>query len=222
MAIDAPVDVDFSALSSRVGWNVRVGGLVVGVTGDQVTIDDGTTIGLVSVEGSAQVQLPALRPGVAVNIVGMVRSDPDLAVVVSDPAGILPIGDAGAVAASSVPLAVLTAVLPAVVAPPLGPLGPGSDDLAAAEHSVDPAGGAGDGTDSRSTPAGSARADLRTVALALLLVIGAGVVIVKRRRIPALRVAMAHRIGTGAALDATTGAGSPTVEAPATREAHAG
>jgi hypothetical protein len=154
-----------------------------------------------------------------VNIVGMVRSDPDLAVVVSDPAGILPIGDASALAASSVPLAVLAAV----VAPPLGPLGPGSDDLAAAEHSVDPAGGAGDGTDSRTAPAGTARADLGAVALVLLLVIGAGVVIVKRRRIPALRVAMAHRIGTGAALNVTTGTGSPTAGAPAThREAHGG
>jgi len=213
--IDAPVDVDFSALRTRVGWNVRVGGLVVSVTGDQVAIDDGTTVGLVSVEGSAQVQLPSLRPGVAVNIVGKVRSDPVLAVVVSDPAGILPVGDATAVTAPSAP----PALLAAVIAPPLGPLGPlgpGSDDLAAGERSADPAGEAGDGADSRPATGAAPRADLGGVALALLLIIGAGSVVARRRRIPTLRVAMAHRIGEGMAARAATRIGTAPTDVPAT------
>ena len=190
-SIDAPVDVDFAALGTRVGWHVRVGGLVVAVTGDYVTIDDGTTVGLVAVEGTAQMQLPSLRPGVAVNVVGLVRSDPDLAVVVSDPAGIVPVVDA-----------VVDAGVVGVALPPLGSL---SRDLAAADGSTDGSTHAstGEGSDSAAVGAGGAlHADLGGVAVAMLLLLGAGVVAIKRRRLPVVgaavvRAAMAHRVSDG-------------------------
>jgi hypothetical protein len=72
-------------LADHVGATVRVGGLIVDVMHDSISIDDGTAIGHVVLTGEAATYLPLLEPADAVNIVGRVRrSDGGTLEVVAD------------------------------------------------------------------------------------------------------------------------------------------
>jgi hypothetical protein len=67
-----------------------VGGLVVDLRPDGFTLDDGTAVGRVILTGEAGASLDLIEPGDAINVVGMVTSQPDgaVAVVVDEPARI--------------------------------------------------------------------------------------------------------------------------------------
>ena len=88
---DSVVDVEFASLATAIGRHVRVGGLVVEVRPDAVVVDDGSAQGLVLVAPDAASVLGILQPGDALNAVGTVVDDPELAVHVLDPAGLVPV-----------------------------------------------------------------------------------------------------------------------------------
>ena len=88
---DVIVDVEFATLATAIGRHVRVGGLVVEVRPDAVVVDDGSAQGLVLVAPDAASVLGVLQPGDALNAVGTVVADPELAVHVLDPAGLVPV-----------------------------------------------------------------------------------------------------------------------------------
>ncbi len=94
----------------RVGEQVRVGGLVTDLEPRGIRIDDGTASALVVLEGDAAQLLPLIEPGDAVNASGTVESvDGELAVVVTDPAGIALAADptTAGPAATATPIAAL-------------------------------------------------------------------------------------------------------------------
>jgi hypothetical protein len=98
------IDADIAGLDAHVGAIVRIGGLVVDLLADGITIDDGTATGRVILAESAVDYLPLLEPGDAVNAVGRVeRRDGGLVVVVADAAGISRVGDPAAEVSASVP-----------------------------------------------------------------------------------------------------------------------
>jgi hypothetical protein len=75
---------------------VRVGGIVVAITGDRVSIDDGTATGSLQLTDDAADLLPLLEPGDAVGAVGLVAVASGGALVrVDDPAGLVRLGDLG-------------------------------------------------------------------------------------------------------------------------------
>ncbi len=85
------LDVDLAELGAHVGELVRVGGLVSAVRIDGVTLDDGTAVGDVRLDGDAASLLPSIEPGEALNVTGTIeRTTGATAVVVA--------GDAAAVA----------------------------------------------------------------------------------------------------------------------------
>jgi outer membrane biosynthesis protein TonB len=89
-----PLDVDLARLADHVGETVRVGGLVVDLAADGVSIDDGSALGSVVLTGEAAEYLPLLEPGDAINAIGRVeRRDDASVVVVRDPAGLSRVGD---------------------------------------------------------------------------------------------------------------------------------
>jgi hypothetical protein len=89
-----PIDVDLARLTDHLGKTVRVGGLIVDLAADGVSIDDGTAVGSVVLEGEAGEYLPLLEPGDAINATGRVeRRAEALVVVVRDPAGLSRVGD---------------------------------------------------------------------------------------------------------------------------------
>jgi hypothetical protein len=93
---DQVVDADLAALPDRAGVRVRVGGLVVAIAGDRVSIDDGTATGSLQLTGVAADLLPLLEPGDAVGAVGLVMAASGGPVVrVDDPAGLIRLGDLG-------------------------------------------------------------------------------------------------------------------------------
>ena len=87
----APADLDLAALAERVGQRVRVGGLVVEVRDAAIVIDDGTAQGLLLVDDRSAGLLAVLQPGDALNAIGIVVDRPELAVLVDDPAGLVPV-----------------------------------------------------------------------------------------------------------------------------------
>ncbi len=94
-------DVDLIDLEASIGRVVRVGGLVVDLRPDGVTLDDGTTAGRVVLRGGALDLLPLLEPDDAINVVGRVAQLEDgLAVVVDDPGAISQAGDPAALGPS--------------------------------------------------------------------------------------------------------------------------
>jgi hypothetical protein len=135
------------------GARVRVGGIVVALAGDRVSVDDGTATGSLQMIGDAADLLALLEPGDAVGAVGVVAvAGSDVLVRVDDPAGLVRLGDLGEAlpldpgasssASSSVtaagPAARPTAALPAPVelagsstAAPADPGAPGSGPLMA-------------------------------------------------------------------------------------------
>lgn len=100
-------DADLADLAAVVGTNVRVGGLVVDLTEDGFTLDDGTAVGRIVLRGEAAGLLGLIEPGDAVNVIGRVTlgtTPDDLAVVVEDAASIV-LGSTAREAGGSVGLA---------------------------------------------------------------------------------------------------------------------
>ena len=82
-----PADVDLVDLPANLGRVVRVGGLVVDLTADGPSLDDGTDVAQVVLAGSAVEYLPLLETGDAINAAGAVeRRGNETVVVVRDPA----------------------------------------------------------------------------------------------------------------------------------------
>jgi hypothetical protein len=97
------VDVDLADLASFDGVLVRVGGLVVALTADGFTLDDGTATGRIVLTGSALDSLTLIEPDDALNAIGRVEARPDGPVVVVDsPGGLIVAGDPVAAASGSV------------------------------------------------------------------------------------------------------------------------
>jgi hypothetical protein len=94
---DATVDIDIADLAAHTGSTVRIGGLVVGIDTNGLSVDDGTEIGRVVLEGAAADYLALIDPGDAINAIGVVQGRPaGPVVVVHDPAGIVRVGDPAA------------------------------------------------------------------------------------------------------------------------------
>jgi hypothetical protein len=93
-AATSAIDADIADLADHVGRVVRVGGLVVSLWPDGVTIDDGTEVGRIVLRGPAADYLPLLEAGDAINATGTVeRQASELLVAVTDAAGIARVGD---------------------------------------------------------------------------------------------------------------------------------
>ncbi len=98
--VDAAVqDVDLARLAAHVGQRVRVGGLVTEVAADGFDLDDGTAVAHVVLAGEAAGLLALVEPGDALNAIGTPEQQAGVVFVVTDPAGLLLVGDPGAVAA---------------------------------------------------------------------------------------------------------------------------
>lgn len=119
-------DVDLADLARHVGSRVRVGGLVVTLIVDGFRLDDGTAEGRVVLGGEAAGYLDLIEPGDAVNVVGFVRRvGTEVAVVVEEAAGLIPVGDLGASTAFDEPGA-----LPfGAASPEVGPEAPNAAGL---------------------------------------------------------------------------------------------
>jgi pyruvate/2-oxoglutarate dehydrogenase complex dihydrolipoamide acyltransferase (E2) component len=86
--------VDLSRLAVHLGETVRVGGLIVDLAAGGVSLDDGTAVAQIALEGDAGEYLALLEPGDAINATGRVeRRDRALVVAVHDPAGLTRVGD---------------------------------------------------------------------------------------------------------------------------------
>jgi hypothetical protein len=95
-------DADLADLASIVGRTVRVGGLVEDLRPGGFTLDDGTAVGVVILDGEAADLLPLIEPADAINVVGTVEDrDGEVVVVVTDPATVVLGGDLGQPAAPS-------------------------------------------------------------------------------------------------------------------------
>ena len=74
---------------------VRVGGLVTAVEADGFRLDDGTATATVVLEGPAAELAALLQPGDAVNAVGTPEVRDEVVLVVTDPSGVVLLGDPG-------------------------------------------------------------------------------------------------------------------------------
>ena len=99
------LDADLADLASVLGTTVRVGGLVLDVRPDGFLLDDGTAHAPVVLRGDAADWIPLVEPEDAINVIGRAErvDDGALAVVVTDPAGIVLGSDPFTVAGASVP-----------------------------------------------------------------------------------------------------------------------
>ena len=97
-------DADLADLASVLGTTVRVGGLVLDLRPDGFTLDDGTAHAPIVLRGDAADWIPLVEPGDAINVIGRAErlDGGDLAVVVTDPAGIVLGSDPSAIAGASV------------------------------------------------------------------------------------------------------------------------
>ena len=87
-------DVDLVDLAEHVGQVVRVGGLVTELLPDGFMLDDGTAVGRIVLTGGAAEYLPLLEQDDALNAVGTIEADGGgFRIVVSDPAGLVRVGD---------------------------------------------------------------------------------------------------------------------------------
>jgi hypothetical protein len=80
-------DADLVDLATLAGRTVRVGGLVVDLRADGFTLDDGTAVGRIVLEGLALEVLPLIEPDDALNAIGRVEVTTDGPVLVVDDAG---------------------------------------------------------------------------------------------------------------------------------------
>jgi hypothetical protein len=179
--------VDLGALAEHPGELVRVGGLVVAATAGGFRLDDGTAVGTVTLAGDAAAYLGLLEPGDAVNAVGRVvrapaaggRADDSVpwTVLVTDPGGLLRVGDLGE------PQTVTSR--PADAEPG------GAGDPGPAVPGVQPGGTGRLGLDSAlaelASPAG-------VVSLALMTALSLASAVVRRRRAEALRTRLEGRV----------------------------
>ncbi|HSL76053.1 MAG TPA: OB-fold nucleic acid binding domain-containing protein, partial [Candidatus Limnocylindrales bacterium] len=85
------VDADLVDLATLVGSTVRVGGLVLDLSTDGFTLDDGTATGRIVLAGAAADLLGLVEPGDAINAIGRVGelTDAGRSVVVDDPADLV-------------------------------------------------------------------------------------------------------------------------------------
>jgi hypothetical protein len=86
-------DVPLASLGDHLGATVRVGGLVTATVPDGVRLDDGTATVRLVLEGSAADLAGLLQPGDAVNATGTPEARDELVLVVTDPAGVVLLGD---------------------------------------------------------------------------------------------------------------------------------
>ncbi len=121
------LDVDLAELDTHVGQLVRVGGLVLAVRIDGITLDDGTAVGDVRLEGDAASILPRIEPGEALNVTGTIeRTVGGTAVVVAgDAAAIARVGRLG----ERVPLVGVSASFPPGSAAAGSAVGDGDGEL---------------------------------------------------------------------------------------------
>jgi hypothetical protein len=108
-------DADLADLASVLGMTVRVGGLVLDVRPDGFLLDDGTAHAPVVLRGDAADWIPLVEPADAINVIGRVErlDGGDLAVVVTDPAGIVLGSDPSAMAGASATPSVATSAIAA-------------------------------------------------------------------------------------------------------------
>ncbi len=97
----APADVQLVDLSDHLGATVRVGGLVTAVAADGFELDDGTSTGRIVLEGSAGGLAALVETGDAVNATGVPDDRDGPVLVVTDPAGLVLLGDLGASGAAA-------------------------------------------------------------------------------------------------------------------------
>ena len=88
-------DIQLSGLADRIGTTVRVGGLVTAVDQGGVRLDDGTATARLVLEGAATDLAALLQPGDALNATGTPEARDEVVLVVTDPAGIVLLGDLG-------------------------------------------------------------------------------------------------------------------------------
>lgn len=88
-------DIPLSALADHLGATVRVGGLVTAVDRDGIRLDDGTATAQLAFEGPAADLASLLQPGDAVNVTGSPEARDEIVLVVTDPAGLVLLGDLG-------------------------------------------------------------------------------------------------------------------------------
>jgi hypothetical protein len=88
-------DIGLADLAANVGRTVRVGGIVTVVEPGGVRLDDGTATALIVLEGGAADLLGLLQPGDAVNATGTPDERGEVVLVVTDPAGLVLVGDLG-------------------------------------------------------------------------------------------------------------------------------
>ncbi len=94
---DAPApagpDIPLSDLGGHLGTTVRVGGLVTAVEVGSVRLDDGTATAAIILEADAADLLALLQPGDALNATGTPEARDGVVLVVTDPAGVVLLGD---------------------------------------------------------------------------------------------------------------------------------
>ncbi len=180
-------DVTLADLATRVGVVVRVGGLVTAVEPDAFRLDDGTATARIVLEGPAVEFAVLLQPGDAVNAIGTPEVRGEIVLVVSDPAGVVLLGDLGGDDGDS----------------------PAGQRLAMAEAGGD--GGTGDETtgalDSATMVAGRNPAPLAVALTALALAVAVAAAFATRR---ALTVRRQSRARIQARLDAIVAAPPPS------------
>jgi len=102
--------IDLATLDDHVGEIVRIGGLVAARTHGGFTVDDGTAVAKVVLDGEAAAFLELIDAGDALGIVGRVEAGDggELVIVASDPSGLVRLGSLG----EMVPLAAAATSLP--------------------------------------------------------------------------------------------------------------
>ena len=88
-------DVPLADLATRTGEIVRVGGIVTAVELGVIRLDDGTATAGIVLEGLAVELAGLLQPGDVVNATGTPEARDEVVLVVSDPAGVVLLGDPG-------------------------------------------------------------------------------------------------------------------------------
>ena len=173
----APLDVDLVDLPASAGRIVRVGGLITGVDGLGIVIDDGTATAHADLAGDAASVLPQLVPGLAVNLIGAAETGPGPRLAVTRAQDVIPVANpATPPDASPSP--------PVASAPPPRPPAAG-DAFGLSDSAADP-------TDEPVPPAGSV---VSVVVLLLCLALAGIAALFLRRRRP-MRL-MAHPLPGG-------------------------
>jgi hypothetical protein len=188
-------DVPLVELALHVGEVVRVGGLVVSIEPDRVRIDDGTAAAAIVLEGPASLLLDLVVPGDAINATGTPDERGEVVLVVTDPGGVVLLGELGGEPASTADAGTWEAIVRADD----GVGRPAAAALAGAGRGADPAA-------------------LAALTLVLIAAVGAGLAV--RRTARARRLARAR---IQARLDALgAGVPAPTAAIPGARTETAG